>query len=85
MLEQAGGYRLRKPGDPVESGQRNYYIFLYDWRLDNTASLGKLHEFIEQIRSDYQDSGTRVDILAHSNGGMPLRPSVDGSIILVTK
>lgn len=30
MLEQAGGYQQRLPGDPIESGQRNFYIYLYD-------------------------------------------------------
>ena len=73
MLEQAGGYKQRQPGDPVETGQRNYYIFLYDWRLDNAASIKRLHNFIEQIRHDYQDPSLKVDVLAHSNGGMLAR------------
>lgn len=73
MLELAGGYQQRQPGDPVEAGQRNYYIFLYDWRLDNAASIKRLHNFIERIRHDYQDPSLKVDVLAHSNGGMLAR------------
>lgn len=72
-LEEAGGYRRRIPGDPVEPGQRNYYVFLYDWRLDNVAALPDLHRLIQQIRVDYGDPTLRVDILAHSNGGLLAR------------
>ena len=73
MLETAGGYRQRQPGDAIDAGQRNYYVFLYDWRLDNTKALQNLHAFIERIRDDYQDPTLKVDILAHSNGGMLAR------------
>ena len=72
-LEGAGGYRRRLPGQPVDSGQRNYYVYLYDWRLDNVAALNGLHEMIERIRADYNDPHLQVDILAHSNGGLLAR------------
>lgn len=72
-LEQAGGYRRRRPGDRVEPGQRNLYVYLYDWRLDNVAAVKQLHELIERIREDYGDPRLRVDMLAHSNGGLLAR------------
>ena len=72
-LTGAGRYILRQAGTPVEAGQRNLYIFLYDWRLDNAASVKSLHEFIQRIQHDYQNSAQQVDILAHSNGGMLAR------------
>ena len=72
-LEGPGGYRRRQPGDPVEPGQRNYYLYLYDWRLDNVAAVEKLHELIERIRADYADPHLQVDMLAHSNGGLLAR------------
>lgn len=72
-LEQAGGYKQKQVGDPVEHNQRNFYVFLYDWRLDNTASVKGLHKFLEQIRNDYQNPDLKIDILAHSNGGMLAR------------
>jgi len=72
-LERAGGYRRRYPGDPVEPGQRNYYLYLYDWRLDNTRVVGGLHDLIQQIRADYGNPQLQVDLLAHSNGGLLAR------------
>lgn len=72
-LQGAGGYRRRRPGDAVEPGQRNFYVFLYDWRLDNVAAVDGLHALIEQIRADHGDPRLRVDILAHSNGGLLAR------------
>lgn len=72
-LERAGGYRRRQPGDAVDPGQRNYYVYLYDWRLDNVAAVAGLQALIERIRSDYGDARLQVDILAHSNGGLLAR------------
>lgn len=72
-LEEIGQYRRRYPGEPVEAGQRNYYVYLYDWRLDNVAAVKGLHELIERIRVDYGNPNLQVDILAHSNGGLLAR------------
>ncbi len=72
-LEQVGGYRRRNPGAKIEPGERNYYVYLYDWRLDNVAAVAGLHDLIERIRSDYGDARLKVDILAHSNGGLLAR------------
>jgi pimeloyl-ACP methyl ester carboxylesterase len=72
-LESAGGYRRRRPGEPVDAGERNYYVYLYDWRLDNTAVVLGLNELIEQVRADYGDSRLKFDIIAHSNGGLLAR------------
>jgi pimeloyl-ACP methyl ester carboxylesterase len=73
-LEGPGGYQRRQPGEPVDpQQQRNYYVYLYDWRLDNVAAVAGLHELIERIRFAYQDPQLQVDILAHSNGGMLAR------------
>jgi pimeloyl-ACP methyl ester carboxylesterase len=72
-LERIGGFQPRRPGDPVEPGQRNYYVYLYDWRLDNTQVVAGLHDLIRQIRIDYGDPQLKVDILAHSNGGLLAR------------
>ena len=49
------------------------YVFTYDWRQDNVKSVQKLDELIEQIRRDYNDPTLRVDVIAHSMGGLIVR------------
>jgi len=72
-LQQAGGYRRCRAGEPPLAGRRNYYVYLYDFRLDTVAVVRGLHELIEQIRLDHREPGLAVDILAHSNGGLLAR------------
>lgn len=72
-LERAGGYQRRRPGEPVDAGQRNYYTYLYDWRLDNSTVVDGLARLIARIRADYGQPDLQVDILAHSNGGLLAR------------
>ena len=72
-LREAGGYRLRRPGEIPEPGERNFYIYDYDWRSDNVASVNGLHELIELIRGDYGNPHLQVDIVAHSAGGLVAR------------
>lgn len=69
-LETVGHFKKGVPGKPVGSDRRRYYVLLYDWRKDNLLAVRKLHALIEQIRIDYQDPNLRVDIIAHSNGGV---------------
>lgn len=72
-LETVGRYHKGVPGVPVRSDgsdRRRYYTLVYDWRRDNTRTVRKLHELIEQIRADYRDPTLKVDIVAHSNGGL---------------
>jgi hypothetical protein len=72
-LRQAGGYRLARPGRPVVQQRARLYLFTYDWRQDNVKTVAKLDELIEQIRRDYGDPTLRVDIVAHSMGGLIAR------------
>ena len=69
-LEDAGGYRLSRPGEPVATDERRYYVFLYDWRRDNLESIARLDALIERIRADHADPALKVDLVAHSNGGL---------------
>jgi pimeloyl-ACP methyl ester carboxylesterase len=72
-LEAVGHFKRGVPGTPVKadgSDRRRYYVLVYDWRRDNTRTVRKLHELIEQIRADYGDPDLRVDVVAHSNGGL---------------
>ena len=73
-LEKSGGYQKTIKGSPViNKEKRRYYIFIYDWRKSNFDTVNKLHELIEQIRLDYNNSDLKVDIIAHSNGGLIAR------------
>jgi pimeloyl-ACP methyl ester carboxylesterase len=72
-LHDAGGYARGQVGVPPRPGRRTYYVYLYDWRLDNVAAVRGLHALIERIRADYGDPQLRVDVLAHSNGGLLAR------------
>lgn len=72
-LENAGGYTRRRVGDPGEPSGRTYYVYLYDWRLDNVAAVQGLHELIERVAEEHGNSAQQVDVLAHSNGGLLAR------------
>ena len=72
-LETAGRYQRAEPGVPQSAGSRNYYVLVYDWRQDNVQTARKLSRFIEQIRLDYADPELKVDLVAHSMGGLIAR------------
>ncbi|MEP6634241.1 MAG: hypothetical protein ABJA62_08540 [Luteimonas sp.] len=72
-LEHAGGYVRGIPGHPMRNRGRQYYVFLYDWRRDDIESARALDALIERIRADYGQPKLRVDIVAHSNGGLIAR------------
>lgn len=72
-LSDVGGYKLTKVGKKVNAKQKNYYVFLYDWRQDNVKSASELADFIEQVRLDYDNPKLKVDIVAHSMGGLIAR------------
>jgi pimeloyl-ACP methyl ester carboxylesterase len=72
-LERQGGYVRGEPGRSADVGQRRYYLFPYDWRQDNVVTARKLDALIEQIRRDYGNPRLKVDIVAHSMGGLITR------------
>lgn len=73
-LEKSGGYEKAVLGSPITSKtKRRYYVFLYDWRKSNFDAVNNLHLLIEQIRKDYKNPDLKVDIIAHSNGGLIAR------------
>lgn len=85
MLERAGNYQQAFPGQAIgDKHQRRFYVLTYDWRKSNFIAVNRLHKLIEKIRQDYADPNLKVDIIAHSNGGLIARyylqygPLVDG-------
>ena len=69
-LDEVGNYHLAEVGQKADRTRKNYYVFFYDWRQDNVQTARKLADFIDQIRLDYDDPGLKVDIVAHSMGGL---------------
>ncbi|AYC34694.1 hypothetical protein D3880_20975 [Pseudomonas cavernae] len=72
-LTQFGGYVRAQPGTPVRKGERRYYVLSYDWRQDTLHSVQELDRLIEAVRRDYADPALRVNLVAHSMGGLIAR------------
>ena len=72
-LQRAGGYARCGPCQAPRPDRRNFYVYPYDFRLDNVQAARGLHALIEGIRADYGDPRLAVDVLAHSNGGLLAR------------
>lgn len=72
-LRRSGGFVAGELGAHADPGVRRYYVFAYDWRQDNVTSAKRLDALIEQIRRDYDDPALRVNVIAHSMGGLVVR------------
>ncbi|MEH6346253.1 MAG: hypothetical protein V7785_14265 [Bermanella sp.] len=72
-LTQAGGYELTSAGTAIQDSKRRLYLLVYDWRQDNVKTVQKLDRLIEQIRRDHQQPNLKVNIVAHSMGGLIAR------------
>ncbi len=72
-LENIAFYRYTEPGEPLTLPERRYYTLPYDWRYDNIHAVRALDSLIDQIRKDYNDPNLKVDIIAHSMGGLIAR------------
>lgn len=72
-LTRHGGYAPGVLDTPAKKGERRVYVFAYDWRQDNVQSARELHAMIEAVRRDYADPALRVDLVAHSMGGLIAR------------
>jgi hypothetical protein len=67
--------RCQQAKQEVQKGQLRdkptLFVFAYDWRQSNRVSAQNLKEYIECVSSIHNDS--RVDIIAHSMGGLVAR------------
>jgi pimeloyl-ACP methyl ester carboxylesterase len=73
-LIDSGSFSLTTPGTVVKDPYtRHLYLFPYDWRLDNVETARKLSALIDQLRLDYGRPDLKVDIVAHSMGGIVSR------------
>jgi hypothetical protein len=73
-LRRVGGYdRCRIGNGSTAAGPCDLYLYVYDFRLDNVRAAAGLGALIGRIRAEYGDPRLRVDIIAHSNGGLVAR------------
>ena len=73
-LVEYGGYMRVKPGRKIAStNERRVYVFGYDWRQDNVETARNFAAFIGSIRDDYGNPELKVDVIAHSMGGLMAR------------
>ncbi|MGH8516210.1 MAG: lipase/acyltransferase domain-containing protein [Panacagrimonas sp.] len=72
-LERDGGFVRARSGQGCRHDVRRYHVFDYDWRQDNVHTARKLDELIEAIRRDCGDPALKVDVIAHSMGGLITR------------
>ena len=72
-LVEYGGYKHAVVGQKINPEQKNLYTFIYDWRQDNVISAAQLADRVDQIRKDYGNPELKVDIVAHSMGGLITR------------
>ena len=72
-LRESGRFVPGKLGVHADPKARQFYVFAYDWRQDNVTTAKRLDALIEQIRRDYDDPTLKVNVIAHSMGGLITR------------
>lgn len=73
-LEQTGGYKEGKWDAPAADGfQDTYYVYPYDWRLDNVENARLLIRRIEALKKSLNRPDLRFNVIAHSMGGLIAR------------
>ncbi len=70
-LVEYGDYHVSDINQTALSG-KNLYIFHYDWRQDNVYNAQKLANYIQQVLVNHPEH-QKVDVVAHSMGGLILR------------
>jgi len=71
IMEGVAGYILGDINKPTR--EHNYYVFSYDWRKDNAKHAADLHDRIMAIKRAWGDPSLKVNIVAHSMGGLIAR------------
>jgi pimeloyl-ACP methyl ester carboxylesterase len=73
-LETRGGYKEGKWKNPPRDGDRDtFYVFPYDWRLDNVDNARLLIRQIDQLRRTLGKPSLKFNVIAHSMGGLIAR------------
>ncbi len=69
-LQKFGGYQLTSVDEKITTYTPRLYVFTYDWRQDNVKSAQKLAQFIQRIKVNHHNDNMKVDLVAHSMGGL---------------
>lgn len=68
------GYTEGKIDDPPADGfSDTFYVFAYDWRLDNVENAANLLKKLDNLKTKFDRSDLKFDIVAHSMGGLITR------------
>ena len=77
LLEALRRYTGYRDGDwenpPADGYQDTFYVFSYDWRLDNVSNARELVRRIAQLKTRLQRPDLKFNIVAHSMGGLIAR------------
>ncbi len=73
-LEKKADYRQGNWNTPQSNDdQDTFYVFAYDWRLDNVENARLLIQKIEKLKAKLKKPSLKFDVLAHSMGGLIVR------------
>ena len=73
-MEKYGGYKQGDWENPTADSDRDtYYVFAYDWRLDNTENARLLTRNVEALKQKLGKPDLRFNVIAHSMGGLITR------------
>ena len=73
-LQQRGGYTEATWEAPGENGyQDTFYVFPYDWRMDNVETAQLLIRRIEALKRKLGKPDLKFNVIAHSMGGLITR------------
>jgi pimeloyl-ACP methyl ester carboxylesterase len=74
-MERYGGYTKGdwENPDAANGGLDKYYVFAYDWRLDNVENARTLIRKINELKQKIGNEELRFNVIAHSMGGLIAR------------
>lgn len=71
---EADGYTEGKIDAPLENGSADtFYVFPYDWRLDNVGNARIFLEKLDELRAKLNRPDLKFNVVAHSMGGLIAR------------
>lgn len=70
-LTSMGGYTVATPSNPTPPAP--CFEFAYDWRLGCEENAARLSSYLASIARSYGDPSLKVDLVAHSMGGLIAR------------